>query len=140
MKVGFIGLGNMAKAMIGGILKKDIVSCEDIIGSAATKKTCEKVSEKFGIQTRDSNRKVAQEADVIILAVKPQYLKVVIADIMDSVDENKVIVSIAAGKDISWIEKEFENAEVYKDIFIRYFYKMFLQDITGINLKEAMAS
>ena len=71
MVIGFIGLGNMAKAMIGGILKKDIVSCEDIIGSAATKKTCEKVSEKFGIQTRDSNRKVAKEADVIILAVKP---------------------------------------------------------------------
>ena len=42
MVIGFIGLGNMAKAMIGGILKKDIVSPEDIIGSAATKKVARK--------------------------------------------------------------------------------------------------
>ncbi|SEP69700.1 MULTISPECIES: pyrroline-5-carboxylate reductase [Butyrivibrio] len=109
MVIGFIGLGNMAKAMIGGILKKDIVSCEDIIGSAATKKTCEKVSEKFGIQTRDSNRKVAKEADVIILAVKPQYFTQVIAEIMDDVDEDKLVISIAAGKTLKWIEGAFEK-------------------------------
>ena len=109
MVIGFIGLGNMAKAMIGGILKKDIVSPEDIIGSAATKKTCEKVSEKFGIQTKDSNRKIAQEADVIILAVKPQYFTQVIAEIMDDVDENKLVISIAAGKTLKWIEGAFEK-------------------------------
>ena len=42
MVIGFIGLGNMAKAMIGGILKKKIVSPEDIIGSAATQETRDK--------------------------------------------------------------------------------------------------
>ena len=51
MVIGFIGLGNMAKAMIGGILKKKIVSPEDIIGSAATQETRDKVSASFGIQT-----------------------------------------------------------------------------------------
>ena len=109
MTVGFIGLGNMAKAMIGGVLAKGLMGPNEIIGTAATEETRLKVSNKYGIQTRTSNEAVAKESDIIILAVKPQYLKVVIADIMDSVDENKVIVSIAAGKTIKWLEKEFEK-------------------------------
>ena len=109
MTIGFIGLGNMAKAMIGGILAKGLMGPNEIIGTAATEETRLKVSNKYGIQVRSSNAAVAQEADIIFLAVKPQYLKVVIADIMDSVDENKVIVSIAAGKTINWLAKEFEK-------------------------------
>ena len=109
MTIGFIGLGNMAKAMIGGILQKGLMGPNEIIGSANTEETCLKVANKYGIQTRNSNAAVAKEADIIVLAVKPQYLKVVIADIMDSIDENKVIVSIAAGKTIAWIENEFEK-------------------------------
>lgn len=109
MTIGFIGLGNMAKAMIGGILQKGLMGPNEIIGAAHTEETLQKVSEKYGIQTRSSNEAVAKEADIIILAVKPQFLKVVIADIMDEVDENKVIVSIAAGKTIKWLESEFEK-------------------------------
>ena len=104
MTIGFIGLGNMAKAMIGGILGKGLMGPNEIIGTAATEATCLKVANKYGIQTRGSNEAVAKEADIIFLAVK-----VVIADIMDSVDENKVIVSIAAGKTISWLANEFEK-------------------------------
>jgi len=109
MTIGFIGLGNMAKAMIGGILAKGLMGPNEIIGTAATETTRAKVANKYGIQTRSSNEAVAKEADIIILAVKPQYLKVVIADIMDSVDDSKIIVSIAAGKTINWLAKEFEK-------------------------------
>ena len=109
MTIGFIGLGNMAKAMIGGILAKGLLEQSEIIGTAATEETCKKAASKYGIQTRSSNAAVAKEADIIILAVKPQYLKVVIADIMDSVDDSKLIVSIAAGKTIKWLQNEFEK-------------------------------
>ena len=109
MTIGFIGLGNMAKAMIGGILAKGLMGPNEIIGTAATETTRAKVANKYGIQTRSSNEAVAKDADIIILAVKPQYLKVVIADIMDSVDDSKIIVSIAAGKTINWLAKEFEK-------------------------------
>jgi pyrroline-5-carboxylate reductase len=109
MTIGFIGLGNMAKAMIGGILAKGLMGPNEIIGTAATETTRAKVANKYGIQTRSSNAAVAKDADIIILAVKPQYLKVVIADIMDSVDDSKIIVSIAAGKTINWLAKEFEK-------------------------------
>ena len=109
MTLGFIGLGNMAKAMIGGILHKGLMGPNEIIGTSLTEQTRQNVSDQYGIQVRNANEAVAREADIIILAVKPQYLKVVIADIMDSVDENKVIVSIAAGKTIAWIAGEFEK-------------------------------
>ena len=109
MTLGFIGLGNMAKAVIGGILQKGLMGPNEIIGSALTEETRRKVADQYGIQIRNSNEAVAREADIIVLAVKPQYLKVVIADIMDSVNENKLIVSIAAGKTISWLSGEFEK-------------------------------
>ena len=49
MKIGFIGLGNMATAMIGGMLQKGIAAPEDIIGSARTETTVKKVKTKFNI-------------------------------------------------------------------------------------------
>ncbi|MCR4901757.1 MAG: pyrroline-5-carboxylate reductase [Butyrivibrio sp.] len=110
MVIGFIGLGNMAKAMIGGILSKGIVSSEDIIGSAKTAETREKVAKTYGIQVRESNAQVAKEADIIVLAVKPQFFSLVIEDIREQVDVDKqVVVSIAAGKTIKWIEGAFEK-------------------------------
>ena len=47
MKIGFIGLGNMAKAMIGGMLSKEIVRKEDIIGSAKTENTLDQVNQMY---------------------------------------------------------------------------------------------
>ncbi|MDE7186811.1 MAG: NAD(P)-binding domain-containing protein, partial [Lachnospiraceae bacterium] len=78
MKIGFIGLGNMAKAMIGGMLRKEIVRKCDILGSARSKETLETVRRTYGIETKADNREVAREADVLILAVKPQFFQTVI--------------------------------------------------------------
>ena len=83
MKIGFIGLGNMARAMIGGMLSKKIAGPEDIIGSARTEETRNIVAEKFGITVYADNRTVAQEADILILAVKPQMFATVIPEIKD---------------------------------------------------------
>lgn len=49
MRFGFIGAGNMAQAMIGGILKAKLVSKDEIIASAATQKTLDAVKDKFGV-------------------------------------------------------------------------------------------
>ncbi len=109
MKIGFIGMGNMARAILGGILKTGIVDASEVFGSAYTQETCDRMATEYGIKTMVSNAQVARDADVLILAVKPQFLKVVIADIMDAVDENKLIISVAAGKTIKWIMNEFEK-------------------------------
>ena len=60
MKIGFIGLGNMATAMIGGMLQKGIAKPEDIIGSSKTETTAEKVKTKFNINTTTDNTAVAE--------------------------------------------------------------------------------
>lgn len=111
MKIGFIGLGNMAKAMIGGMLQKEIVQTGDIFGSAQTQETLEAVRAMYGIGTRDSNAAVAKEADVLILAVKPQFFQAVIEEIRETTSEKTLVISIAAGKTMGWIETAF-NKEI----------------------------
>lgn len=107
MKIGFIGLGNMAKAMIGGMLENQIVQAADIVGSARTLETRKTMQETFGIEVREANAAVAKETDVIILAVKPQFLQEVIEEIRDAVTPGKLVISIAAGKSLAWIEEAF---------------------------------
>lgn len=107
MKIGFIGLGNMAKAMIGGMLSQGIVKKEDIIGSAKTKATLAEVQAAYGIQTAENNRETAGCADVLILAVKPQFFGEVISEIRDEVNADALVISIAAGKTMPEIESLF---------------------------------
>lgn len=107
MKIGFIGMGNMAGAMTGGMLKKGIAKPEDIIGSARTEKSRRAAEEKFGITMYADNRRVAGEAEILILAVKPQFLEEVIEQIKDVVKPETIVVSIAAGRTMEWIEARF---------------------------------
>ena len=107
MKIGFIGLGNMAQAMIGGILKNKVAAPEEIYGSAKTAATEEKMRERFGICVTGDNRKTAQEADILVLAVKPQFFEEVIGQIRELDLSKKTVVSIAPGKSLSWLEEAF---------------------------------
>lgn len=112
MKIGFIGLGNMATAMIGGMLEKGLVEPQKIIGSSKTNATLDKVKERFNITTVLDNRRVAAEADVLFLAVKPLFLAEIIAEIRDCVREETLIVSIAAGRSLSYLKDAFGRPEV----------------------------
>lgn len=107
MKIGFIGLGNMAKAMIGGMLAKKIAEPWDILGYARTEATRNAVKEKYSICILEDNEKVAAEADILILAVKPQMFGEVILGIRDSVREDALVISIAAGKTMMQIQEAF---------------------------------
>ncbi|MGN0132229.1 MAG: pyrroline-5-carboxylate reductase [Lachnospiraceae bacterium] len=107
MKIGFIGLGNMATAMIGGIIKKGIVNAGEILGSSGTKESVKKAVDAFGICGMESNREVAGNADVLILSVKPQMYEKVIGEIKDAVKKETIIISIAPGKTIAWLSELF---------------------------------
>lgn len=109
MKIGFIGLGNMAKAIIGGMLGNQIVQPGDIIGTARTKATVEAVRSAYGIGVRDTNAAVVKEADVLILAVKPQYFREIIEEIRAEMAPDVLVISIAAGKTMKWIEDTFDR-------------------------------
>ncbi len=106
MKLGFIGSGNMAQAMIGGIVKNNIVAASDIIASDLSNETLAKLSKK-GVHTTISNLEVVRESEIIVLAVKPQYYEAVITEIKEEVKETQIVISIAPGKKISWLEEKF---------------------------------
>ena len=109
MTVGFIGLGNMASAMIGGMLEKGAVKPGEIIGSARTEETLKMAHNKYGITTTPDNEEVAKEADILFLATKPVTFPAVIEEIKDVVRSDTIIVSIAAGRDLAYLREAFNR-------------------------------
>ena len=107
MKIGFIGLGNMAGAIIGGLLGRGFVTAEEIYGYDALESTAQGRKEEFGIQITGSNKETAEAADYLVLAVKPQFVGGVIDEVKNDIREDQVIISIVAGKSIAWLEEHF---------------------------------
>ena len=103
MKLGFIGLGNMATAMIGGLIENNMATPADIFGSAHTKASVENIVSKYEITGCDDNLSVVRSSDVIIVAVKPQMYEEVLSEIKGEVTGDKIIVSIAPGKSLEWL-------------------------------------
>lgn len=116
MKIGFIGLGNMASAMIGGIIKKGIVAPKEILGSSGTKESVERAEKAFGIQGMESNKEVAGQADILVLSVKPGMYEKVISEIKEELREETVVLSIAPGKTMEWISGLLETGENKKKV------------------------
>ena len=107
MKIGFVGCGNMASAMIEGILRKGLCAREEIIASNRTEEGNKRSQERLGICVTRDNCKVVKEANTIVIAVKPQYYEEVIKEIRDLVTGKHVIISIAPGKTLAWLEEKF---------------------------------
>lgn len=107
MKLAFIGTGNMGSAIMGGVIGKGVIPAEEIIGAEPREEGRDKVREKYGIQVTADNREAARQADTIILSVKPQFYEDVIAQIKEVVREDQIIISIAPGKTLAWIEEQF---------------------------------
>ena len=107
MKIGFIGLGNMGSAMIGGIIRNKVVEPQDIIGADYSKERTEQIVSEHHITAAGSNREVAGEADILVTSVKPQVYETVINDIKDDIKDSTVIVSIAPGKTLDWLKDKY---------------------------------
>lgn len=107
MKLGFIGTGNMASAIMGGIIKDGLIKADEIIGADKFEPSRNKAAEQFGIQVTDDNMEVAKRAEVIFLSTAPQLYESIITEIKDEITENQIIVTIAAGKSLDWMEETF---------------------------------
>lgn len=107
MKLGFIGCGNMATAIMNGIVKNGVATAGDIIGSDLSKEGREKINASLGVEVTSDNKEVAQQADVLFLSVKPQFYEAVIAEIKNVVKDNQLIITIAPGKTLSWLSETF---------------------------------
>ncbi len=107
--IGFIGGGNMAGAIIGGILNSGLTAKEQIIATAKTEKTAASLSKRFGILAGTDNIAAAKQSDILFLAVKPYLFAEIIAQTKDYVRPETLVISIAAGQSIDNIEHLFER-------------------------------
>ncbi len=107
MKIGFIGGGNMGGAIIGGIVSSKLYKAEEISVVDLFEDNVKKLVDKYGISDGKSNKAIAENSDILFLSVKPNVYFDVISEIKDSVNDNCIIVSIAAGKSIADVEELF---------------------------------
>lgn len=106
-KIGFIGCGNMARAMITGLLSSNIAVPDSIIASNNTVGKLEVIKQDYGVETACNNKTVARFADILVLSVKPNKYKEIIEEIKNDVKKDVIIVTIAAGIKIRTVEAFF---------------------------------
>lgn len=106
MKLGFIGCGNMATAIMKGMIGNGMAAAHEIIGADLSEQSLSKIKGELQIQVTADNKEAAQ-ADVLFLSVKPQFYETVISEIKEIVTKGQLIVTIAPGKTLEWLEKQF---------------------------------
>jgi len=107
-KIGFLGGGSMAEALITGLLGAGLVEPTSIYASDINTARQEYLKQKFGIQTTD-NSAVVNTADIVILAVKPQAIAGLLEEIAPKVHPELTVISIVAGIPTDFIESFFSG-------------------------------
>lgn len=112
MIYGFIGLGNMAGAIVRGMHKSGAFSGDTLCGFNRSPGKTRTLAAEVGLEPCESAREAAQRADVLVLAVKPQMLSDVLPDIAPLLRPEQLVLSIAAGKPTDYYEAAFAPAEI----------------------------
>ena len=116
MTVAFIGSGAMGEAMMKGMLNKKLVSPEQIIASDVHEERVQQLAQKYGIRPTTNNVEAAQQADVLVLSIKPQVLSHVMPEMRRATHTVKLILSIIAGQTIRTIVDGFANPSVVRSM------------------------
>lgn len=110
LKLGFIGTGNMGSAILRGLIAANYVEAEDMAVCDINVRKLEELSNEYpGLTCTESDTELAEMCDMIILAVKPQYLSDTIDHIYDELN-GKAVVSIAAGWTVQQLSDKLEGS------------------------------
>jgi len=96
-RLAFVGSGNMAEAMIRGLLERHLVRSEQIIASGPREVRGKELSERYKVHTTTDNQEAVKEAHIVILAVKPQVLPKVLPELRGHLQPGVLVLSIVAG-------------------------------------------
>ncbi len=107
--IGCIGVGNMGSAMIEGLLQAKVVQDAHVWIADRSSEKLRAITDTYHVQT-GSNREVAQAADILILAIKPQDMPQLLEEIADTTSKDTLLISIAAGIPTSRIESALPPA------------------------------
>jgi len=108
MKIGFIGGGNMAEALIKGIVRSQILVSEP------REERRRYLEQTYGIKTTESNKEVVSSCSIILLAIKPQNMESVLDEISNSITEEKTVVSIAAGITFAYLSSKLKSRKLIR--------------------------
>lgn len=108
-KVGFIGGGKMGGVLAGGIVSSRLVPASQVLVADVVKERLDELAKAHGVVVTQDNRRVARESDILILAVKPQNMGEVLAELAAVVSKSSLIISIAAGIPIKFIEERLKK-------------------------------
>lgn len=103
MKFGVIGLGNMGKAIIGGVIKKGAAAPADITGYDVFEGARKTAADTLGIKIAGNAGEVIAASDVVLLAVKPQHMEEMLSGVKAAWTNTKIVISIAPGKTLAWL-------------------------------------
>lgn len=113
MRIGFIGGGKMAEALLSGLLAQKVCTPGEVLVSDRDAGRREWLCERYGVQTLEQNRTVVERSEAVILAVKPQDLDAVIEDLAPAA-AGRLFVSIAAGRRLSYFEARLRGSRVLR--------------------------
>ncbi|HEY8849656.1 MAG TPA: pyrroline-5-carboxylate reductase [Thermoanaerobaculia bacterium] len=103
--IGFVGAGNMAEAMIRGLLRGQVFTPKQVTASAPREERQRELAEKYGIRATGDNREPARQS-IVVLSVKPQILSRVLDEIAGTVSAESLVISIAAGVPVAVIQSK----------------------------------
>jgi pyrroline-5-carboxylate reductase len=104
-RLAFLGSGNMAEALVKGLLAAKAVQSQQVVTTARRQHRLDLLHTRYGVRTSLSNSEAVRDADVVVLAVKPQIIEQVLDDIAPSLVPNALVISVAAGFALSQIQK-----------------------------------
>lgn len=114
VKIGFIGAGNMASAMIGGIIANGLYTKDEVVACAPSASTRNKVSAKYGIKVYGTAAEVVRLTDFIVLSVKPNQLQDLFAEDGLKFDDSHLVMSIVAGVKIATLEAYVPDSRIVR--------------------------
>lgn len=112
--ISFIGAGTMGEAMIKGLLNKKLLKAEQIIAADPYEERGNELAKKYGLRYTSDNAKAAEEANVLVLSIKPQVIDKVLPNIRRGAHSANVVISIVAGMKIKTITNGLANASVVR--------------------------
>lgn len=109
LKIAFLGAGNMAEALVKGLLSAGLVNKEQITVSDIRKERIDYFSNVLKIQSVADNKKIIEDRDIIFISVKPQNIEEVLEEISKLVKASQHVISIVAGITTKYIESKFKE-------------------------------
>jgi pyrroline-5-carboxylate reductase len=115
-RIAFIGSGAMGEAMIKGLLSRQLIAADHIIGSdpVAARRTL--LAATYGVQTTDDNVCAVQEADIVVMSIKPQMLGAVGATLQGTLSPNALVLSIMAGVSLKTLQSALSHERIVRSM------------------------